>query len=650
MVDQVTTRRIRIVKYRGTTHGTNEYPFLIEKDGISIWPITSVQLEHTASHERIPTGIERLDTMLGGKGFYRGSSILLSGTAGTGKTSVATTFAEATCRRGERCLYISFEESPSQIMRNMATIGIDLQQWVRKGRLQFQNVRPFHFGLEMHLARTIKFITEFAPEVVIIDPISGLDTSGTSLEVKAALMRLVDYLKQQGITAMLTDLKMGGAALERTDAAISSLVDTWLVLHDLESNGERNRGLHVLKSRGMGHSNQVREFTLSQTGIQLTDVYIGPSGMLTGSARVAQEARERAEHVSLDEEAERQQLALECKRAALEGQIAALSAFVGLSDRAGFAALLEAARMGGSAAEITLSAGDQSEVPLQLALSPLPAEFAAAICLVATDISESRKREKAKDIRSEEEIRELNAGLEQRVIERTVQLEVAVKEIAAFSYTVSHDLRAPIRAMSGYSNILLEDYGEKVDEEGRRVLKIIRSEAKRMGDLVDDLLAFSRLSRQPMVSVDVDMEALANSVFESLAALERDRELQLTLRPLPIIKGELAMLRQVWVNLLSNAVKFTKGREVAEIEIGAENGAGEQIYYVKDNGAGFDMRFVGKLFGVFQRLHTDQEFPGTGVGLAIVQRVITRHGGRVWAEGKINEGVTIYFAIPKTKI
>jgi len=201
-----------------------------------------------------------------------------------------------------------------------------LQQWVKAGLLQFQTVRPFHYGLEMHLARTIKAITEFAPSVVIIDPISGLDTSGTSLEVKAAMMRLMDFLKQKGITAMLTDLKMGGSALERTDAAISSLVDTWMVLRDLESNGERNRGLHVIKSRGMGHSNQVREFVLSNGGIQLTDVYIGPSGMLTGSARVAQEARERAEHVSLDEEAERQQLALECKRAALEGQIAALRA------------------------------------------------------------------------------------------------------------------------------------------------------------------------------------------------------------------------------------------------------------------------------------------------------------------------------------
>src|SRR6202047_1149676 len=195
VADQVTTRRIRVVKYRGTTHGTNEYPFLIEKDGISIWPITTVQLEHTASHERIPTAIERLDTMLDGKGFYRGSSILLSGTAGTGKTSVAATFADATCRRGERCLYFSFEESSSQIMRNMGTIGLDLQQWVKKGRLRFHAPRPFYHGLEMHLARTIKFITEFAPDVVIIDPISGLDTTGTALEIKSALMRLIDFLK-----------------------------------------------------------------------------------------------------------------------------------------------------------------------------------------------------------------------------------------------------------------------------------------------------------------------------------------------------------------------------------------------------------------------------------------------------------------------
>jgi circadian clock protein KaiC len=325
VVDQVTTRRIRVVKYRGTTHGTNEYPFLIEKDGISIWPITTVQLEHTASRERIPTGIERLDTMLGGKGFYRGSSILLSGTAGTGKTSVAATFADAACRRGERCLYFSFQESPSQIMRNVATIGLDFQQWVTKGKLSMESVRPFSHGLETHLARKIQAITEFAPHVVIIDSISGLDTTGTPLEIKAALMRLLDWLKLKGITTMLTET-MGGSALERTDAALSSLVDTWVVLRDLETNGERNRGLHVLKSRGMGHSNQVREFMVTDSGIRLTDVYIGPSGMLTGSARVQQEGRERAERVTLSEEAERQQLALECKRAALDAQVAALRA------------------------------------------------------------------------------------------------------------------------------------------------------------------------------------------------------------------------------------------------------------------------------------------------------------------------------------
>jgi circadian clock protein KaiC len=323
VVDQVTTRRIRIVKYRGTTHGTNEYPFLIEKDGISIWPITTVQFEHTASYERIPTGIERLDTMLGGKGFYRGSSILLSGSAGTGKTSLAATFADVACRRGERCLYFSFDETSSEILRNMGTIGLDLQPWVKKGRLQLQTARPFSYSLETHLARKIQSITEFAPDVLVMDSISGLDTTGSALEIKSALMRLLNWLKMKGITVMLTDLTIGSAA-ERPEAAISSLVDTWLVLRDIESDGERNRGLHIMKSRGIASSNQVREFVVTDIGIQFTDVYIGPSGMLTGSARLAQEARERAERVSLDEEVERQQLTLECKRAALERQIAAL--------------------------------------------------------------------------------------------------------------------------------------------------------------------------------------------------------------------------------------------------------------------------------------------------------------------------------------
>ena len=326
VLDQVTTRRIRVVKYRGTTHGTNEYPFLIDKDGLSIWPVTSVQFEQKATNDRIPTGIERLDAMLGGAGYHRGSSILLSGMAGTGKTSVSATFADATCRRGERCQFFSFEESAGQIMRNMSSIGLDLQQWVKKGRLQVQTVRPFHYGLEMHLARIIKLIAEFEPQVVIVDQMSGLETTGTPLELKSAMMRLIDFLKMRGITALYTDLTTDGSAPALTDTAISSLVDTWLILRDLELNGERNRGLHILKARGMAHSNQVREFIMSERGIELKDIYIGPSGMLTGSARVAQEARERAQLVNRNEEIERQQLDLKRKHDALEGQIAALRA------------------------------------------------------------------------------------------------------------------------------------------------------------------------------------------------------------------------------------------------------------------------------------------------------------------------------------
>ena len=324
--DQGTTRHMRVVKYRGSTHGTNEYPFLIDKDGIEMWPVTSVPAGHPTSSEHISTGIEQLDAMLGGLGFYRGSSILVSGMAGTGKTSMGATLAAATCRRGERCQFFSFEESPNQIMRNMCSIGLDFQQWMKKGKiqLQFQAVRPFECGLEMHLARTIRLITEFEPHVVIVDQMSGLETTGTPLEIKATMMRLIDFLKMKGITAMYTDLTTDSAVPALTDSTIASLVDTWLVLRDLELNGERNRGLHILKSRGMAHSNQVREFIMSERGIELKDIYMGPSGMLTGSARVAQEARERAQQVSRNEEIERQQLDLKRKHDVLEGQIAAL--------------------------------------------------------------------------------------------------------------------------------------------------------------------------------------------------------------------------------------------------------------------------------------------------------------------------------------
>jgi circadian clock protein KaiC len=326
VADQVTTRRIRVVKYRGTTHGTDEYPFLIEEEGISIWPITSVPLDYPASTELVSTGIERLDTMLGGLGIYRGSSMLVSGTAGTSKTNFASTFANAACLRGERCLYVSFEESCNQIIRNVHTIGLDLQRWVNEGLLQFKSVRPFHYGLEMHLACIIKFITQFDPAVVVIDPISGLDTCGTFNEVRSVFLRLMDIMKQRGITTVLTDLKSELSTSEHGNVELSSFVDTCVALRNLEANGERNRSLHIIKSRGMANSNQVREFSVTNSGIQLNDVYIGPSGMLTGSARVAQQARERADRVSLEEEGERQKLALEGKRAALEGEIAALRA------------------------------------------------------------------------------------------------------------------------------------------------------------------------------------------------------------------------------------------------------------------------------------------------------------------------------------
>jgi circadian clock protein KaiC len=326
VADQVTTRRIRVVKYRGTTHGTDEYPFLIEAEGISIWPITSVPLDYPASLVRVSTGIERLDTMLGGHGVYRGSSVLVSGTAGTSKTNFASTFANAACQRGERCLYVSFEESSNQIIRNVQTIGLDLQKWVNEGLLKFKSVRPFHYGLEMHLACIIKSVTQFDPAVVVIDPISGLDTCGTFNEVRSVFLRLMDVMKQKGITTLLTDLKSELVSGDHGNVELSSFVDTCVALRNLEANGERNRSLHIIKSRGMANSNQVREFSISNSGIQLNDVYIGPSGMLTGSARVAQQARERADRVSLEEEGERQKLALDGKRAALDGQIASLRA------------------------------------------------------------------------------------------------------------------------------------------------------------------------------------------------------------------------------------------------------------------------------------------------------------------------------------
>ena len=323
---QISTRRLRVLKYRGSLHGSNEYPFLIGEKGLSVLPITSLGLEHTASTERVSTGIPRLDAMLGGQGFYRGSTILVSGTAGTGKTSMAASFAEAASRRGERVLYFVFEESPSQVMRNMRSIGIDLEPWIQGGQLRFHASRPTVYGLEMHLATMARAINDFKPDVVILDPISTLINVGAPAEVKAMLMRLVDMMKLRGITAFFTDLVRGGNPLEHTDVAISSLVDTWLLLRDIESSNERNRGLYILKSRGMAHSNQIREFRLTDHGIELLDVYLGPGGALTGSARLAQEAEEKAAQLARQQEIERYQRELERKRKVLEARIAALRA------------------------------------------------------------------------------------------------------------------------------------------------------------------------------------------------------------------------------------------------------------------------------------------------------------------------------------
>jgi len=320
VTNQITTRRLRIVKYRGSAHGTNEYPFLIDTKGISVLPVTSAGLAHDASEVVISTGIAGLDQMLGVGGFYRGSSNLVSGTAGTGKTSLAAFFVDAACARGERCLYFAFEESPAQIVRNLRSIGLDLQPRVDAGLLRFEAARPSLFGLEMHLARMYREIEEFSPAAVVLDPISAL--RGESGDVHAMLLRVIDLLKNRGITAFLTNLLPVGGKFEHEDAGMSSLMDTWLSLVQLESNGERNRGLYVLKARGMNHSNQIREYQLTSKGVKLIDAYLGSAGVLTGSARITQEARDAAETARRGRESARKRRELERKRAILERQVA----------------------------------------------------------------------------------------------------------------------------------------------------------------------------------------------------------------------------------------------------------------------------------------------------------------------------------------
>jgi circadian clock protein KaiC len=287
--NQISTRLLRVVKYRGTVHGTNEYPFLIDKEGISVLPITSLELNNSVSKEMISSGVPTLDEMLDeGRGFFRGSSILISGTAGTGKTSIGASFAHAACLRKEKCLFFAFEESPAQVIRNMGSIGMNLQEHIDNGLLKFYSSRPTLYGLEMHLVDFHKKIEQYKPRVVVLDPITNLVTIGSVSEVKAMLIRLIDYLQKKQITVMFTALTFNHTVNEQTDEGVSSLVDTWITVRDLESNGERNRGLFIMKSRGMKHSNQVREFTITAKGLKLVDVFLGPSGVLIGSARETQ--------------------------------------------------------------------------------------------------------------------------------------------------------------------------------------------------------------------------------------------------------------------------------------------------------------------------------------------------------------------------
>jgi circadian clock protein KaiC len=283
-------------------------------------------LQHAVSTARISTGVARLDRMLGGGGFYRGSSILLSGTAGTGKTTLAAHVIDAACARGARALYFAFEESPNQIQRNLRSVGLQLARHVRAGTLRFQAGRPTARGLEAHLLEMSKAVQSFAPAVVVVDPITSFISGGNILAVKSLLVRLIDHLKGLGVTAVFTSLTHGGDNMDATSTEVSSLVDTWIVLRDIEANGERNRGLYVIKSRGMAHSNQVREFQLTRRGIELHDVYVGPEGILTGSARLTQEAREASARLEREQEMERQRRSFATKKASLDGQIATLRA------------------------------------------------------------------------------------------------------------------------------------------------------------------------------------------------------------------------------------------------------------------------------------------------------------------------------------
>ncbi len=322
--DELSTRRLQIVKYRGSHHGSNEYPFLIDQNGISILPLSSIGLNHPVSEERISSGIPRLDTMLGGLGYFQGSSILITGMAGTGKSTIAAHFAAATCQRGERCLYFAFEESPHQILRNMRSVNLDLFTYQQSGLLEIQALRPTTYSLELHLVHIHRWVLLFQPTTIIFDPMSNLILTGTLLQARSFFMRLIDYLKSRQITVLMTNLVRDGSPLEHTEIGISSLMDTWLDVRAVEGNGERNRLLQVVKSRGMGHSNQMREFQLTDAGIELFDVYLGQNQVLTGTARVAQETIDQQLRLQRQQQRIQQQRELEKQQKVIQDQIATL--------------------------------------------------------------------------------------------------------------------------------------------------------------------------------------------------------------------------------------------------------------------------------------------------------------------------------------
>lgn len=324
--DQIATRRLRIVKYRGSAHGSDECPFILDRNGFSVMPITSAGLTYPVSSERVSTGIPSLDAMLIG-GIFRGSSILVTGTAGTGKSSIAAHLVDAACRRGERCLYVALEESPDQIERNMTSIGFELTQWRRADRLRFHASRPTSTGLETHLATVLALVDEFQPNVVVVDPISAFSTTTNDEAVKLMLIRLVDLLKSRRITSLFNALTAGNTMAESTAIGISSLMDVWFLLRNLELAGERTRGLYICKARGMAHSNQIREFLLTDNGVRLVDVLLDDDGaLLTGSARQMHLSLKENQAETRKAETARRREALENRRHVVEAKIAALRA------------------------------------------------------------------------------------------------------------------------------------------------------------------------------------------------------------------------------------------------------------------------------------------------------------------------------------